>query len=301
MLPSLFSKGFRSDVVYLVFQHMPNAEFMDVLVQCMQDELSGPIINLKNDEELRPGTIYFLPQYIRYKIKDNWIKIDDTTDKFHGENHSIDLLLNSAAQSDHYSTVIVLSGVLLNGDGKRGILSLKGRGAKILASSKRFTPVYSMIEELQDADLIDEFYPLGSLAVNLDFAHGQPLSPAETHLLVVDDEKKVREVIRDILHFEKVSCDFASDGLEALRKVQKTKYAGILLDIKMPELNGLQTLDALRTIEPEIPITIITGYDDNETHKASENPNVTGILLKPFTGEDIKKHLRKMQNRKTAD
>jgi CheY-like chemotaxis protein len=133
---------------------------------------------------------------------------------------------------------------------------------------------------------------------NLDFSTRMHPEISQHHWLVVDDEKNVRDVIGDILFFEKIACDFATDGLDALRKIQKTRYSGMILDIKMPEMDGLQTLNALQTIDPDIPILIITGFDDEQTQKAAENPNVVGILLKPFTGEDIKGHLHKIERKR---
>ena len=60
LFSQLFSKSIREDVVYLVFQHMPSDEFMDVLINCLQEDIPYPIVYLKGSVKPNPGTIYFL-------------------------------------------------------------------------------------------------------------------------------------------------------------------------------------------------------------------------------------------------
>ena len=297
MLSPVFSKNMCDDVVYLVFQHMPSEEFMETLVNCLKEEISRNLVYITDNAEFSPGNVYFLSNHYLYMIDGNWIKLCPPGDKPNAGHNPIDLLLSSAADSIHFSTVIILSGVLLDRDGIEGIQKLKQKGARVLATSKTHTPVCNMAEDLQKLNLIDEYYPPASLLANLEFIQEQSLGVLQDRWLVVDDETEVREIIGNILHFEKIKCDFARDGLDALRKIQKIKYSGLILDIKMPELDGLQTLRALQTIDPDIPTLIVTGYDDAQTREASRNPNVAGILLKPFTGEDVKRYLPKMHRK----
>jgi len=55
MLSSIFSREIRDDVVYIVFQHMPNEKFTRVLVKCFEDECRAPVVYVKDKSELEPG------------------------------------------------------------------------------------------------------------------------------------------------------------------------------------------------------------------------------------------------------
>jgi two-component system, NtrC family, nitrogen regulation response regulator NtrX len=62
-------------------------------------------------------------------------------------------------------------------------------------------------------------------------------------ILVVDDETPIRRTLREILEFEQYVVDEASDGAECVLKAQKEKYDVIIMDIKMPKMDGIEALD----------------------------------------------------------
>jgi CheY-like chemotaxis protein len=272
---------------------MPSDEFMDVLINCLQEDIQRPIVYLKGSVQPNPGTLYFLSSQFEYQIEGDSIKARHLGS---GQRiFQINRLLQSCAESSNESAVIILSGMIIDGEGIDGIRALKEKGARVLATSKGHTPVFQMIEELLSLNLVDELYPPASLMANLEFKFPGVIGKGEERWLIVDDEAEVREVIGEILELENISCDFAQDGLDALGKIQKFKYSALVLDMKMPELDGYQTLMALETIEPYIPTLIITGYDDDQTWAAGKRPNVVGILLKPFTGGDLKRYLPRLR------
>ncbi|MBF0432029.1 MAG: response regulator [Fibrobacteria bacterium] len=290
----LFTREVPDDTVFIIYQRMPTREFMEAFLDCLREDIPRHIEFVEKDTRPVPGGVYFISNQFQYILDDDYLRVVNHENNPE-ESADINSLLLSVADSNYSAAVVVLSGMLEDKGWVDGIRALKANGAQVLATSRSHTPVYQMIEELQKLDLIDDLYPPTSLLANLEFTHAPQADRAKAHWLVVDDEENVREVIGDILFFENIACDFAKDGLEALSKVQKTKYSAIMLDIKMPELNGLKTIEALETIEPNIPVLIITGYDDSQTKAASHKPNVIGILLKPFTGEDIKKFFPLMQ------
>lgn len=85
--------------------------------------------------------------------------------------------------------------------------------------------------------------------------------------------------------------DFAVDGLDALRKLQKQHFDILILDLHMPEMDGIKTLEALKTIDPKLPIVIMTGSNDTAKVQAAKEFNVLGVLQKPFGWEKLKKIL----------
>ena len=83
-------------------------------------------------------------------------------------------------------------------------------------------------------------------------------------ILICDDEEGVRESLNLILE-DSCSLDFASTGSEAIEKIKNSDFDGVLLDIKMPTKDGLETLEEIRKINPEIKVIIVTGYQSVET------------------------------------
>ena len=83
-------------------------------------------------------------------------------------------------------------------------------------------------------------------------------------ILVVDDESSIRRTLKDILEFEKYSVDLAANGMDALEKAKETNYDAILLDIKMPEMDGMEVLEKLMLFR-EVPVIMISGHGTIET------------------------------------
>lgn len=80
-----------------------------------------------------------------------------------------------------------------------------------------------------------------------------------TKILVIDDEKPIRNALRDILEYEKYNVEEAADGKSGLELIQKEKYDVILCDIKMPQMDGLEVLDKAMQVT-DTPIVMISGH-----------------------------------------
>ncbi len=88
---------------------------------------------------------------------------------------------------------------------------------------------------------------------------------AKPSLLIIDDEKTIRQTIREIFEFEKYAVDEAADGLDGIAKIKENKYDVVLLDIKMPEMDGMEVLEKIQIIQPELPVVMISGHGTLET------------------------------------
>ena len=84
-------------------------------------------------------------------------------------------------------------------------------------------------------------------------------------ILIIDDEKSIRNAIREILEYEKFTVDEAEDGLSGVVKVKSGKYDVILCDIKMPKMDGTEVLDRIMLLAPDTPVVMISGHGDIET------------------------------------
>ena len=79
-------------------------------------------------------------------------------------------------------------------------------------------------------------------------------------VLIIDDEKSIRNTLKDILTYEKLSVDLAEDGLRGLELVKENDYQLILCDIKMPNIDGLEFLDKVEIIKPGSTVVMISGH-----------------------------------------
>ncbi len=114
--------------------------------------------------------------------------------------------------------------------------------------------------------------------------------------LVVDDEENVREVLTALLEklgFRVLTAENGKKGLEVFKREAKNIRV-VLLDISMPEMNGLEMLKQLRWLNPYIPVLICTGLNI-EDKKEYEDLGVAGIVEKPFELQELEKSILKAQ------
>lgn len=100
-------------------------------------------------------------------------------------------------------------------------------------------------------------------------------------ILIVDDEAAIRRTLREILQFEKYDVDEAADGLEGLVKVKQKSYDVILLDIKMPKMDGMEALERIQELSPDAPVIMISGHGTIETAVEAVKKGAFDFLSKP--------------------
>jgi hypothetical protein len=86
-----------------------------------------------------------------------------------------------------------------------------------------------------------------------------------TQILIVDDEASIRRALREILEFEKFKVSEAVDGMDCLAKLKEQSFDAILMDIKMPNLDGMETLERLQEVAPDTPVIMISGHATIDT------------------------------------
>ena len=115
-------------------------------------------------------------------------------------------------------------------------------------------------------------------------------------VLVVDDEESVRHVASEILRFLGYSVLAAASGEKGVELVRAgARPDVVLLDLIMPGMNGFQTLQALRAIEPDLPILISTGYADRAASESLVSEGAAGFVNKPYNIETLDKALERSQ------
>ncbi len=103
-----------------------------------------------------------------------------------------------------------------------------------------------------------------------------------SRILVVDDEQAIRKALKEILEYEKHEVDLAKDGFEAIDKVKNQQFDLMLLDIKMPKIDGIEVLEKIQKINPELPVIIITGHGTVDTAVEALKKGAYDFLEKPL-------------------
>lgn len=106
-------------------------------------------------------------------------------------------------------------------------------------------------------------------------------------VLVVDDDPIVLESCERVLASEGFAVAVAASGAEGLEALEGGDFDLMLVDVKMPELDGLQLLALSRKRHPRIPILLMSGYPTSETVAATMESGADGFLPKPFTPEEL--------------
>ena len=101
-------------------------------------------------------------------------------------------------------------------------------------------------------------------------------------ILIIDDERSIRNLMQEILEDEGHSVDVAEDGAKGLEMADKEKYDVIFCDIKMPALSGEEVLDKLREKGIETPVVMISGHGDIDTAVACIKKGAFDFLSKPL-------------------
>ena len=111
-------------------------------------------------------------------------------------------------------------------------------------------------------------------------------------VLVVDDEESIRSSLRMILEFEHYRVEEAASGRQALRRVMTRPPAAVLLDIKMPEMDGLATLSRLREQGHDMPVVMISGHGDIAAAVEATRLGAYDFLEKPLERDRVLLALR---------
>jgi DNA-binding NtrC family response regulator len=110
---------------------------------------------------------------------------------------------------------------------------------------------------------------------------------AKTKILVVDDEEVVRLSYLRTLSGQHCNVDVVADGEDALQKMSLQPFDVVLLDLRMPGMDGMSILKTIKQKWPDSEVIIITGYPAVESAKAAVTLGAYGYLAKPVGPDDV--------------
>jgi DNA-binding NtrC family response regulator len=120
-------------------------------------------------------------------------------------------------------------------------------------------------------------------------------------ILIVDDEKNIRMTISQSLADMNVETDTAVNGEEALSKLKDKDFGLVLLDLKMPGMDGMEVLEKLRKDRPDIQVVIITAYGTVACAVDAMKLGAVDFIQKPFTPKEIRYLVSKIIKRQSLD
>ena len=116
-------------------------------------------------------------------------------------------------------------------------------------------------------------------------------------ILVVDDDRAVRESLRRSLSFNGYTVDLAEDGVEALEAITNERPDALVLDVMMPRLDGLEVCRQLRSTGDDLPILVLTARDSVSERVSGLDAGADDYLPKPFALEELLARLRALLRR----
>lgn len=120
-------------------------------------------------------------------------------------------------------------------------------------------------------------------------------------LLVVEDEKKLNELITKKLKKEYYGVDSCFDGEEAVRYVEGTEYDAIILDIMLPKLDGFEVIKRIRAKKNKVPILLLTARDNIDDKVKGLDYGADDYLVKPFIFEELMARIRVLLRRNSGN
>jgi DNA-binding NtrC family response regulator len=123
-----------------------------------------------------------------------------------------------------------------------------------------------------------------------------PVQPVR--VLVIDDDAAIRELLETVLQKDGYEVHTLDDSTRADTKVREGKYHLVLLDIMMPNQDGLETLKRIRKIDRDLAVVMITGYPSLDTAVQSMKLDALDYLRKPFTVDDLRTVVERVLKKK---
>jgi DNA-binding NtrC family response regulator len=122
-------------------------------------------------------------------------------------------------------------------------------------------------------------------------------------ILIIDDDENIRKVLETILADEGYIVDSAETAKKGIEKSDKAFYNLALIDVRLPDMEGIELLSKLRNTKPKMRKIIVTGYPTLQNAMAAVNKGADAYVMKPFDVErilqTIKEQLKKQEEEKS--
>lgn len=294
-LRKIFStiKSIRIPIV--IAQHMPTG-FTEGLVEGLNVISNIPVIEAQDGMELE-NKIYIGKSGFHIVFDKNKRKILRlvTEPKDAHFFPLADVLFKSAAEEYGCKTIsLVMTGLSAYSDGVAGTKAVAGTGGLTLVQEARCCVAPGMpTRSLKEGDVksIINIEEIEMLFTDWEVFYKYMINKCpdnkNINILVVDDHPSHKYMIKEILEGEGYNVDVASDGLKAIEMATMKKYEVVLMDIRMPNMDGVAATEALYQIDPMQKVIIVTASLSEKTKKRIEMLEVFDYVYKPIEVQKI--------------
>jgi two-component system response regulator PilR (NtrC family) len=127
------------------------------------------------------------------------------------------------------------------------------------------------------------------------------MNTSSSHLLIVDDERSMRELLEYMLSKEGYTISLAENGRSAIKMVESTDFDLILCDIRLGDITGIEVLRAAKKKNPQSVVIMISAYATTETAVEAMNDGAFDYVPKPFDNDELKQTIAHALERKTLE
>jgi len=117
---------------------------------------------------------------------------------------------------------------------------------------------------------------------------------SKARILVVDDDPDMVASIVDVLELNEYQADAAYSGSDATKAYRKAPYDVVIMDIKMPNINGVECQAMILSIDPSAKVIMMTGHSKNRLLEQADDQGALAILRKPFDFDGLLQQLKKL-------
>ena len=127
------------------------------------------------------------------------------------------------------------------------------------------------------------------------------MSDAPAQILVIDDDKAMRDACYQILARQGYQVELAAGARQGLTLLERSSFDAILLDLVMPDLDGLEALKKIKALDPEVEVIIITGYGTIQSAVETIKAGAFHFLSKPFVPDDLRNLVNRALEKRRLD
>ena len=127
------------------------------------------------------------------------------------------------------------------------------------------------------------------------------MTEAPAHILVIDDDKAMRDACFQILSRQGYQVELAASARQGLTLLERMSFDAILLDLVMPDMDGLEALKKIKALDPDVEVIIITGYGTIQSAVESIKAGAFHFLSKPFVPDDLRNLVNRALGKRRLD
>ncbi len=277
----LIHPGSREDLVRIVVQRHASAGELEELAECLEELAEQPVLRAPADPAtLHGGSLCLLGEAADVRLEGYRLILGEK-----GQALDLDAFLAALAPWREKAAVSVLPGLEIPHAARRGLSALTESGAALFAAAEDVDP-QGWSAGLQAAGIPLRRVPWKALG---DPAPSAP--PGERRLLLADDDAVMRTVWGELCRLQGFACEDAADGIDVLKMLRQGRYDGLILDLNMPEMDGVEALRRLRSEWPLLPVLVISGETDPEVLERVRALGAVGVLNKAYSNEQFQRAL----------